>query len=132
MDRILTAYMALATAALAAYAWHILSWHSRSRGRPLPPGPKSLPILGNLFNFPTVRQWIANLELASIYGGRGSGSMVWSPAPFLISGFAGNIVHFRVLGQSIIVLNSADDVVELLEKRSATSSDRPQTPMIEL
>ena len=124
--------MTLATAAFAAYAWQILSWHSRSRGRPLPPGPKPLPILGNLFNFPTVRQWTANLELASIYGGRDYGSTVWSPLSFLISAFAGSIVHFRVLGQSIIVLNSADDVIELLEKRSATSSDRPQTPMIEL
>ena len=123
----------LATAALAAYAWHILSWHSRSRGRPLPPGPKPLPILGNLFNFPTVKQWTANFELASIYGGYDSGSMVWSPVSFLmICAFAGNIVHFRVLGQSIIVLNGADDVIELLEKRSATSSDRPQSPMIEL
>ena len=59
-------------------------------------------------------------------------AQVWSPVSFLTSAFAGNIVYFRVLGQSIIVLNSADNVIELLAKRSATSSDRPQTPMIEL
>ena len=113
---------------LSVHVWHMFSWRSRSRGLPLPPGPRSLPVLGNFFNFPTVRPWITNLKLASLYG-----EHVLEYAVGLLSHISvGSIVHFRVLGQSIIVLNSADAIYELLEKRSATSSDRLQTPMIEL
>lgn len=49
------------------------------------------------------------------------------------SAISGDIVHLRVLGQSIVVLGSADIVFEYLDsKRSANTSDRKQTPMIEL
>ena len=41
-------------------------------------------------------------------------------------------MHFRVLGQSMVVLGSADAIFEYLDKRSANTSDRIQTPMIEL
>ena len=129
MDQSLaTTCVSLTILCLSVHVWHMLSWRSRSRGLPLPPGPRTLPVLGNFFNFPTVRPWITNLKLASIYG-----EYVLEYTVGLLDHISiGSIVHFRVLGQSIIVLNSADAIYELLEKRSATSSDRLQTPMIEL
>ena len=41
-------------------------------------------------------------------------------------------MYLRVLGQSILVLGTIDAIVEFLEKRSATTSDRKQTAMNEL
>ncbi|EUC60774.1 cytochrome P450 family protein [Rhizoctonia solani AG-3 Rhs1AP] len=42
----------------------------------------------------------------------------------------GSIISLQVLGQVIIVLNSIDDVQELLVKRSLTYSDRPQLEIL--
>ncbi len=44
----------------------------------------------------------------------------------------GNILHFRAYDQHTVVLNSYEDNVELLEKRSAIYSDRPYMPMVDL
>ncbi|TBU24770.1 cytochrome P450 [Dichomitus squalens] len=44
----------------------------------------------------------------------------------------GDIIHLHVLGQHIVVLGSAQAIYEYLEKRSANTSDRVQSPMIEL
>ncbi len=37
------------------------------RARPLPPGPKGLPLVGNLFNFPAVEEWIVFKDLGEQY-----------------------------------------------------------------
>ena len=42
---------------------------------------------------------------------------------------AGNIIHLSVSGRSIIVLNTANAAIDLLEKRSSIYSDRPRMPM---
>ena len=39
------------------------------RKRPLPPGPKGIPILGNIFDVPKAREWLAYQEWARQYGG---------------------------------------------------------------
>lgn len=38
---------------------------------------------------------------------------------------AGEIVYLNVLGQQMIILNSSKAAIDLLDKRSATYSDRP-------
>lgn len=45
---------------------------------------------------------------------------------------SGDIVHFKVLGQRMIVLNSVNVARELFEKRSAIYSDRPTSVMFNL
>ena len=35
------------------------TWRIRTRGRPLPPGSKSFPVVGNAFNAPAHKPWIA-------------------------------------------------------------------------
>jgi hypothetical protein len=44
----------------------------------------------------------------------------------------GNILSFQILGQVIVVLNSAEAAKDLLEKRSAIYSDRPVLPILEM
>ncbi|KAF8634134.1 hypothetical protein AX15_001065 [Amanita polypyramis BW_CC] len=45
---------------------------------------------------------------------------------------SGDIVHFSVMGKHIIVLHNIKDVIALMEKRSATYSDRPSLPILKL
>lgn len=41
-------------------------------------------------------------------------------------------MHYRVYDKHTVILNSYEDNVELLEKRSAIYSDRPYMPMVDL
>ncbi|KAJ7483546.1 cytochrome P450 [Mycena latifolia] len=98
--------------ALAVLAFVVLFYGlKRNRSRlPLPPGPKKLPLVGNLFDMPTERQWEAYHK--------------WSKE------FDSDIIHLNVVGTSIVVLSSMEAVRDLFDKRSALYSDRPRLPML--
>jgi hypothetical protein len=78
---------------------------------PLPPGPKPLPLIGNLLNMPREKDWLTYRAWNDQYG---------------------DVVCVDVLGQKIVILGSAAAVNDLLEQRGAIYSDRPVTPMSEL
>ncbi|KAK7017743.1 cytochrome P450 [Favolaschia claudopus] len=83
--------------------------YRRGRRRlPLPPGPRKLPIVGNLFDIPSTFQWKAYAK--------------WAKE------FDSDIIHLSVCGTSIIVLSSLEATDMLLEKR--IYSDRPRFPML--
>ncbi|KAJ3733959.1 cytochrome P450 [Lentinula guzmanii] len=67
----------------------------------LPPGPKPLPIIGNVLEIPTERSWIKYAE--------------WE--------------GYTAFGQSMIVLNSAKAIFDLLERRGGLYADRPPVVM---
>ncbi|KAF7345607.1 Cytochrome P450 [Mycena venus] len=75
-----------------------------------PPGPKKLPIVGNLFDIPADRPWEAYQQ--------------WS------KDFNSDIIHLNVAGASIVVLSSMEVIRDLLDRRSSLYSDRPQAPML--
>ncbi|OBZ67581.1 O-methylsterigmatocystin oxidoreductase [Grifola frondosa] len=92
--------------------WKLLrnpSFHPRTL--PLPPGPKPLPILGNVLNIPSSLPWVTYADWSAKYG---------------------DVMHLQLLGQSIIVLGSPEAAFELLEKRSAIYSDRPRSTLVSL
>ncbi|KAJ3485032.1 hypothetical protein NLI96_g5229 [Meripilus lineatus] len=78
------------------------------RQGPLPPGPKGLPIIGNVLDMPTSHEWLTFAKWG----------VQW-----------GDIVSVNLLGQPMVILNSAEIASELLEKRSAIYSDRPTLVM---
>ncbi|KAM5539391.1 hypothetical protein V8D89_006843 [Ganoderma adspersum] len=84
---------------------------TRSAGRPLPPGPPGLPILGNLFDLPKGSPWHGYKELSRSYG---------------------DIVGLQVLGRSILLINDANIASDLLERRSVINSSRPVSTAVEM
>ncbi|KAI1791793.1 cytochrome P450 [Ganoderma leucocontextum] len=98
-------------ASVFLYSRSLAAWQTRSRRLPLPPGPKLLPVVGNMLDWPTRNQWAALRDMCAQYG---------------------DILHFKVLGQHLVVLGSPEAMFELLEKRSANTSDRQQVPLMTL
>ncbi|KAF5372236.1 hypothetical protein D9758_005061 [Tetrapyrgos nigripes] len=70
-----------------------------------PPGPWGLPLLGNALQLPTVKPWHTLAKWKKTYG---------------------PIVYLNMAGQPMIILNSKKTVEDLLNRRAAKYSDRPQ------
>ncbi|KAI0653349.1 cytochrome P450 [Cubamyces menziesii] len=83
----------------------------KRRSLPLPPGPRGLPILGNLFDMPRSTYWRVFDNWAKQYG---------------------DVVHLNILGKSVILLGSAEATTDLLEHRTAIYSDRPGFPIMDM
>ncbi|KDN39113.1 hypothetical protein RSAG8_09020, partial [Rhizoctonia solani AG-8 WAC10335] len=85
-------------------------YKSRSSRLPLPPGPPSYPLIGQLLSMPTTSQGRAFMELSAQ--------------------LKSDIISFNIFGTTIIVLNSNKAANDLLEKRSSIHSGRFCPPMI--
>ncbi|RDB29712.1 hypothetical protein Hypma_013789 [Hypsizygus marmoreus] len=93
---------------LGALALFILQRYLTSRGKsPLPPGPRGLPIIGNVADMPSQREWITFAEWGRKWGG---------------------ICSVKVLGRSMIIVNSYE-IMDELDKKGAIYSDRPRLEM---
>ncbi|KAF9447105.1 hypothetical protein P691DRAFT_672159 [Macrolepiota fuliginosa MF-IS2] len=86
-------------------------WNTRNpKNLPTPPGPKGLPLVGNVLEIPMVKPWAVYNQWSKEYGS--------------------DIVYFTALDKSFLVLNSLPAVQDLLVRRSEKYSDRPRLPMI--
>ncbi|KAG0700269.1 cytochrome P450 [Suillus ampliporus] len=69
-----------------------------------PPGPKGLPLLGNLLDFKGSQPWVNFTQWASTRG---------------------DVIYCKLFGRQIVVLQSQEVAKALLEHRSSIYSDRP-------
>lgn len=81
---------------------------NNSTKRTLPPGPKTLPLIGNLHHLPKRRQFEEFYRWSKQYG---------------------PIMYLDMAGQPLIVLSSHQAAQDLLSRRSAKYSDRPRRVM---
>ncbi|KAJ3766789.1 cytochrome P450 [Lentinula raphanica] len=78
--------------------------------RSLPPGPLSLPFIGNLRYLISRPNWLTYTDWCREYDS--------------------DIVYFNIAGTSYIILNSLEAATELLERRSGIYSSRPKFRML--
>ncbi|KAJ7834052.1 cytochrome P450 [Mycena olivaceomarginata] len=76
--------------------------------RKLPPGPKGWPLMGNIYDVPRTASWHVFQQWGESYG---------------------EMIYFHTFGKPVVVLNSARAAHDLLDKRSAIYSYRPQFSM---
>ncbi|KAI0823101.1 cytochrome P450 [Trametes gibbosa] len=89
----------------ATWVWLFLL---KLRRRDTPPGPRPLPIIGNLLDFSFKDLWLRATSWSEQYG---------------------DVVYLNVLGRGILFLNTLDAANDLLEKRGAVYADKPRMVM---
>ncbi|KAM0790540.1 hypothetical protein ACM66B_003409 [Microbotryomycetes sp. NB124-2] len=97
----------VALALLLSAALYIVSNKGQPKGKPLP-GPKGVPVFGNMFQLPKSRPWVKMEEWTREYG---------------------PIYKLKLGRREMVVLGRADVALALLDKRSAIYSSRPRMIM---
>ncbi|KAF9238500.1 cytochrome P450 [Melanogaster broomeanus] len=100
------------------------AWRKRAlrNGLPLPPGPKGLPLIGNVFDINSSEPWLSYEQWGKQYG---KWRLTFACVSKLSALHPGDIVYSTLLGQEFIIINSAKLAHVLLDQRSAIYSDRP-------
>ncbi|KAI0360725.1 cytochrome P450 [Trametes cingulata] len=86
-----------------------LGLQQKSKRLALPPGPKGLPLIGNLRDLTLTGLWLEARKWAQQHGEC--------------------LVYLHVFGQGLLFVNSYEAAVDLLEKRGAIYSDKPKMIM---
>ena len=81
------------------------------RRPPLPPGPRGLPILGNLLQLTPTNAWVTYHAGAKVYG---------------------DVFSLTLPGSNVLVVNSVSTAKSLLDKHAAAYAGRPLLPFAEL
>jgi hypothetical protein len=93
----------------AAFVLVLLTRRNTHNGIPLPPGPRPLPLIGNLLDMPKEKDWETYRAWNELHG---------------------DIVYVEALGSKIVVLGSLAVINELLERRGTIYSSRPSAVML--
>ncbi|KAJ7617068.1 cytochrome P450 [Roridomyces roridus] len=100
--------LVLAGLAALAASWFVRKRRSSGSVAVLPPGPKGLPLVGNVFQVPGKHMATYFRRLCEKYGG---------------------MVSLNMAGSTFILLGTMDLAKEVMEKRSTKFSDRPTLPI---
>lgn len=102
--------------------FRLLSFRKPSSIR-LPPGPKSMPLIGSALQLPMQYQERTFWTWGQTYGAWIYHSEIPVPAHETI---LGDVVHAKLFQTTVIVVNSLRAARDLMDKRSANYSDRPR------
>ncbi|KIJ13396.1 hypothetical protein PAXINDRAFT_170472 [Paxillus involutus ATCC 200175] len=97
-----TLFSFLAVSAIAVLAGH--ARRKQARALNFPPGPKGLPLLGNVLDINTSEPWLTFTQWVASYG---------------------DLVYCTIFGRQIVVIQTVPVARALLEQRSNIYSDRP-------
>ncbi|KAK7048442.1 cytochrome P450 [Favolaschia claudopus] len=89
----------------------LLKGWNRNPRLPFPPGPEPRFLIGNLLDIPASYPWKTYAEWGKKYG---------------------DVIHIETFGNHVLVINSLEAAIELLERRAHIFSDRPAVPMLAL
>lgn len=123
----LTPFEILQYLVLAVVAYRCIKLFRR-KPAPFPPGPRGLPILENILDMPTYKEWETFSEWAGRYGQYYSESTKRS-SNSATSYSLGDIASISIMGRRIVVVNSAKIASEMLDRKSVVYSDRPAIQM---
>lgn len=84
---------------------HVVKSVSKFKSTNLPPGPKPLPLIGNLLQVPKTSQWQTFYSWSKKYG---------------------PVMSLDMMGQSLIVLSTNRAAMDLLSQKGSQYSDRPR------
>lgn len=112
----------VALIAIAASAFRFVN----GKKKRLPPGPKGLPLLGNIFDLPQEgsRDWEYWATFKDRYG-----DIEAEPLTLIYKlTVAGPISSVTVLGTTIVLLQDFASAFEILERKCGSSAERPHLP----
>ncbi|KAF9483153.1 cytochrome P450 [Pholiota conissans] len=95
----------IASGLVAFVMLRLLTKLATNKNRKYLPGPPRLPLIGNLLQMPATDAWETYLKWRDTYG---------------------DAIYLEVLGAPVVVLNTYQACIDLLEKRSDIYSDRPR------
>ncbi|KAK7048439.1 O-methylsterigmatocystin oxidoreductase [Favolaschia claudopus] len=99
------------TSLVVIVALLLLRGWNRTYRLPFPPGPEPRFLIGNLLDIPATYPWKTYAEWGKKYG---------------------DVIHIESFGNHVLVINSLQAAIELLERRAHIFSDRPTFPMLAL
>ena len=111
----------LVSSAVAGFAILLTVRYFQSPWRKLPPGPKGLPLIGNVLQMGN-KQWLNFMKWKQDFGQRSIDLFV------VVSddSSSGDVFYLNAAGQPIIVLNTQKAAADLLDRRAGIYSDRPR------
>ncbi|KAL0949180.1 hypothetical protein HGRIS_009258 [Hohenbuehelia grisea] len=102
---LITYYTQFSAILILLVVFALLAKVLRRRSSPrLPPGPKGLPLIGNVLDMPSTHEWLTFAKWGETWG---------------------DICSVTVFGQSLIILNSAKAATDMLDGKSLNYSERP-------
>jgi len=111
---------------LALVAFAAFQWSRQKLLQAVPPGPKPVPIVGNVLDLTASELWLTATKWAKAYGTHLEClSLIVRNADLC----EGDVVYVHLVGQGLVFLSSSEAAFELLEKRGSIYSDKPSLVM---
>lgn len=123
--------------ALSLFAYLVRTYVSdsdraRCRGLRYPPGPRGLPLLGNLFDIPQRAPWETYTRWGKQYGMQLVTPSIKEHDELSLGADAGDVTSISVIGRLVVFVNSARAAKDLFEHTGTRYMDRPEIPIIDM